>query len=87
VCASDVVVSVVVDKQSLAVVKGQTLSFDAPNKIKKTTTIKSNTYSYSSVTDSSSSYDVVLLNIRAVMIMFLKSMASILVMSILRVLI
>jgi hypothetical protein len=59
VCASDVVVSVVVDKQSLAVVKGQTLSFDAPNKIKKTTTIKSNTYSYSSVTDSSSSYDVV----------------------------
>lgn len=58
-CASDVVVSVVVDKQSLAVVKGQTLSFDAPNKIKKTTTIKSNTYSYSSFTDSSSSYDVV----------------------------
>lgn len=58
-CASDVVVAVVVDKQSLAVVKGQTLSFDAPNKIKKTTTIKSNTYSYSSVTDSSSSYDVV----------------------------
>lgn len=58
-CASDVVVAVVVDKQSLAVVKGQTLSFDAPNKISKTTTIKSNTYSYSSVTDSSSSYDVV----------------------------
>lgn len=58
-CASDVVVAVVVDKQSLAVVKGKTLSFDAPNKISKTTTIKSDTYSYSSVTDSSSSYDVV----------------------------
>lgn len=57
-CASDVVVSTVVDRQSVAVYKGQTLSFDAPSKISKTTTIKSNTYSYSSVTDSSSSYDV-----------------------------
>lgn len=56
--ASDVVVSIVIDHQSLAITKGQTLSFDAPNKISKTTTIKSNTYSYSSVTDSSSSYDV-----------------------------
>lgn len=56
--ASDVVVSTVIDRQSLAITKGQTLSFDAPNKISKTTTIKSNTYSYSSVTDSSSSYDV-----------------------------
>lgn len=56
--AADVVVSTVVDKQSVAVLKGQTLSFDAPSKISKTTTIKSNTYSYSSVTDSSSSYDV-----------------------------
>lgn len=56
--ASDVVVSTVVDKQSVAVYKGQTLSFDAPSKISKTTTIKSNTYSFSSVTDSSSSYDV-----------------------------
>lgn len=58
VYASDVVVSTVIDHQSLAITKGQTLSFDAPNKISKTTTIKSNTYSYSSVTDSSSSYDV-----------------------------
>lgn len=58
VYAADVVVSTVVDKQSVAVLKGQTLSFDAPSKISKTTTIKSNTYSYSSVTDSSSSYDV-----------------------------
>lgn len=57
-CASDVVVSTVVDKQSVAVYKGQTLSFDAPSKISKTTTIKSNTYSFSSVTDSSSTYDV-----------------------------
>lgn len=57
-CAADVVVSTVIDHQSIAVTKGQTLSFDAPNKISKTTTIKSNTYSYSSVTDSSSSYDV-----------------------------
>lgn len=56
--AADVVVSTVVDKQSVAVLKGQTLSFDAPSKISKTTTIKSQTYSYSSVTDSSSSYDV-----------------------------
>ena len=56
--ASDVVVSTVVDHQSVAVLKGRTLSFDAPSKISKTTTIKSNTYSYSSVTDSSSSYDV-----------------------------
>lgn len=55
---ADVVVSTVVDHQSVAVLKGQTLSFDAPSKISKTTTIKSNTYSYSSVTDSSSSYDV-----------------------------
>ena len=58
VFASDVVVSTVVDHQSVAVLKGRTLSFDAPSKISKTTTIKSNTYSYSSVTDSSSSYDV-----------------------------
>lgn len=56
--AADVVVSTVVDHQSIAVTKGQTLSFDAPSKISKTTTIKSNTYSYSSATDSSSSYDV-----------------------------
>ena len=55
---ADVVVSTVVNHQSIVVTKGQTLSFDAPNKISKTTTIKSNTYSYSSVTDSSSSYDV-----------------------------
>lgn len=58
VYGADVVVSTVVDHQSVAVLKGQTLSFDAPSKISKTTTIKSNTYSYSSVTDSSSSYDV-----------------------------
>jgi len=40
VYAADVVVSTVVDKQSVAVLKGQTLSFDAPSKISKTTTIK-----------------------------------------------
>ena len=38
--ASDVVVSTVVDHQSIVVTKGQTLSFDAPSKISKTTTIK-----------------------------------------------
>lgn len=59
VLCADVVVATVVDHQSLAVFKGQTLSFDAPSKTSKTTTIKSDTYNYSSSTDSSSSYDII----------------------------